>query len=110
MASSDNTTSTPNQTITNGSVAILADSNIQDPKPATLKELLGCDYIMHRVVDMPSFLRFTRTPGTLRFMVIACLNPLVAEYSATEDTDNREIALGTKVTENIFKRGTESIT
>jgi hypothetical protein len=97
MASSDNTsTSTPNQANTANSVAILADSNIQDPKPATIKELLGCDYIMHRVVDMPSFLRFTRTPGTLRFMVVACLNPLVAEYSSTEDTDNREIALGTK--------------
>ncbi len=88
---SSTTTSTPNQT--SSSLAILADSNVQDPKPATLGEILGCSFTIHRVTDMPSFLRFTALPGSLNFMVIACLTPLVADYSSTEDADDREMAL-----------------
>jgi hypothetical protein len=88
---SPSVTSTPNQT--SPTLAILADSNIQDPKPATIGELLGCEYVIHRVSDMPSFVRFTAKPGTLRFMVIACVSPLVAMFSGTEDADAREVAL-----------------
>jgi hypothetical protein len=87
--------STPNPfAMASPKLAILADSNVQDPKPATLKELVGCDYIIHRVSDMPTFLRFTAPEGSLNFMVVACLTPLIAEFAGTEDTDDREMALG----------------
>ncbi len=75
-------------------LAILADANVQDPKPATLREILGCEYILYRISDMPAFLRFTAPPGTLQYMVIACLSPLVADYAGIENPDDREVALG----------------
>jgi hypothetical protein len=88
---SSTVTSTPNQAVS--TLAILADSNVQDPKPATLGEILGCEFTIHRVSDLPAFTRFTATPGSLNFMVIACLSPLVSEFSSTEDNDDREMAL-----------------
>ncbi len=75
-------------------MAILADVNVQDPKPATLREVLGCDYLLHRVTDMPSLLRFSPPAGTLKYLVMACLSPLIADYSAIESNDDREVALG----------------
>ncbi len=88
-------TSTPNPNLNRRPIlAILADANVQDPKPATLGELLGCEYLMHRVFDMPGLLRFTAPAGTLKYLVVACLSPLVADYSVIENTDDREVALG----------------
>ncbi len=95
MASS---TSTPNQLAlakkTAPILAILADVNVQDPKPATLREVLGCDFILHRVTDMPSLLRFNHPAGALKYLVVACLSPLIADYSAIVSNDDREVALG----------------
>ena len=100
------TTSTPNPFAKKAAtLAILGDANVQDPKPATLREILGCEYIMYRVTDMPAFLRFTAPPGTLQYMVIACLSPLVADYAGIENPDDREVALGKQCQLRLPKSG-----
>lgn len=75
-------------------LAVIADFNLHDPRPATMRELLGCDFVLHRVTDLPSFLKFTAFPGTLKYIMVACLSPLIAEFTEIEDSDDREIALG----------------
>jgi len=76
------------------SLAILADTNVQDPRPATIRELVGCDFLLHRVYDMPSFLLFTAPPGSLSYLVIACLTPIISEFAEVANPDDREVALG----------------
>jgi hypothetical protein len=87
-------TSTPNSsTHQSPALAILADSNVQDPRPATLKDLVGCDFTLYRVTDMPSFLRFTAAPEYLKYLVMACLSPLIDDFTDIADTDTREMLL-----------------
>jgi hypothetical protein len=83
---------------------ILADSNVQDPKPSTLQECLGRFFIMHRVTTMSSLTSLEVEPGTLRYMVVACLSPIIAESSNIPDVDEKEMALGEYSLEGELKR------
>lgn len=74
-------------------LAILADSNVQDPKPATLVECLGREYSLVRVTTFASFIAY-EPPEGLRYLVVACLSPLVAEFAGVADEDERELRLG----------------
>jgi hypothetical protein len=73
---------------------VLADSNVQDPKPSTLTECLGREFILHRVTTMASLTTLEIPPETLRYMVVACLAPLIAESSNIPDVDEKEMSLG----------------
>lgn len=75
-------------------LVILADTNVQDPRPATLEECLGRKYSLVRVTTMASLRAFAPLPGSLRYLVIACLSPLITELSSVADSDDRELALG----------------
>ena len=94
MASSIQTSTLNPSTHQSPALAILADSNVQDPRPATLKDLVECDFTLYRVTHMPSFLRFTAAPESLKYLVMACLSPLFADFTDIADTDTREMALG----------------
>ena len=37
---------------------------------------------------------FNPAPGSLNYLVIACLTPLVSEFAGVVDEDDRELALG----------------
>ncbi len=43
-------------------------------------------------------------PGTLRYMVVACLSPIIAESSNIPDVDEKEMALGEYSLEGELKR------
>jgi hypothetical protein len=73
---------------------ILADSNVQDPKPSTLQECLGRFFTMHKVTTMSSLTTLELEPATLKYMVVACLSPIIAESSNIPDVDEKEMALG----------------
>lgn len=75
-------------------LVIMADTNVQDPKPASLEELLGRDYTIIRVSSVAGFKAFDPVPGTVRYLVVACLSPLIAELSSVANEDDRERALG----------------
>jgi hypothetical protein len=75
-------------------LVVLADNNVQDPKPSTIVECLGRELTLFRVTSLPNLMSFTPEPDTLKYMVVACLAPLIMESSGIQDVDDKEISLG----------------
>jgi hypothetical protein len=73
---------------------ILADANIQDPRPSTLAECLGRKFTIHRVQGISDVTSLSIEPNTLKYMVIACLTPIIAESSGIQDVEDKEVTLG----------------
>ncbi len=49
---------------------------------------------MHKVTTMSSLTTLELEPATLKYMVVACLSPIIAESSNIPDVDEKEMALG----------------
>ncbi len=74
---------------------ILGDINVQDPRPSTLADCLGREYLLHRVSSLADFDGIPALEaGTLRYLVVACMTSLIGESSTIADADDRELTQG----------------
>ncbi len=69
------------------SIAILGDLNLsQLVIMPQFREVLNTDFVFYPASTMSSFAQYrTLLPPGIRYLVVGCLSPMLAEYSLTND-------------------------